>query len=269
MSSSRLLAIVTDPLEGIESVEEIRRRGNGNEIQVRLVVPAVEAGPVRHLLGDIDEAKRQAEDRLRTSLAELERHGIGADGSIGDPDPVQAARDALREAPADEVLIFERSGEERWFEGDLFERAQEQLEPPLHLVVLGAEGDGVDGHVVGTEEAGRGILAEDRDGVSLSDNLPRFHGRDLAGILVGIIGTIVVAVLAAVAAADSGTETGWEGAAILIAIGIALLNLAHVVGLTLFQSVHYRSGWGRLFGDVALVATPVAVLVNLLIVLFA
>jgi hypothetical protein len=269
MSAPRLLAIVTDPLEGVESVEEIRRRGDGEGVEVRLVVPAVEAGRFRHLLGDIDEPIHRAEDRLKVSLSELERHGLAARGSVGDPDPVQAARDALREAPADEVLIFERAGEDRWFEGDLFERAQEQLEPPLHLVVLGADGDGVDGHVVGTEDAGRGIVAEDRDGVSLSDNLPRFHGRDLAGILVGIVGTIVTAVLAAVAAANSGAVTGWEGAAILIAIGIALINLAHVVGLTLFESVHYRSGWGRLFGDVALVATPLAVLVNLLIVLFA
>jgi len=265
--SSRVLAIATDSLQGPEPVEEIRRHANG-DTELRLIVPAVEAGRFGHLLGDIDEPMRQAEGRLQASLAELKRHGLGATGAVGDPDPVQAARDALREAPADEVLIFERAGEERWFEAELFERAREQLEPPLRLVVLGADGDGVDGHVVGTEEQGAGIVDEAAGGFEISDNLPRFHPRDLVAMVVGVVGTIVTAVLAAaVVGGAPDTQSEWSAIAVLVAIGIALLNLAHVVGLTLFQSVHYRSGGGRLAGSISLIATPVAMLVNLAILL--
>jgi len=45
--------------------------------------------------------------------------------------------------------------------------------------------------------------------------------------------------------------------------------MAHVVGLTLFESVHYRGGFARLFRTLSMVGTPAAVLANLLIVLFA
>ena len=60
----RLLAIVTsDPL-GPESLREFRA-GNGSEgTDLRVVVPAVEANPLRHTLGDIDGPKREAEARL-------------------------------------------------------------------------------------------------------------------------------------------------------------------------------------------------------------
>jgi hypothetical protein len=57
--------------------------------------------------------------------------------------------------------------------------------------------------------------------------------------------------------------------AILIAIGVALANMAHVVGLTLFESVRYRGGFAKFFRTLALVVTPLAVVVNLLILLFA
>jgi hypothetical protein len=263
MSSPRLLAIVTEPLEGIEPIEEIRRRGDGEGVNLRLVVPAVEDSPFRHILGDEDPAHRLAEKRLETSLAELSRHGVAAEGSIGDADPVLAAQDALREEGADEVLIFERTeGQARWFEDGLFERAKEELEPPLRMVVL-RTGDSDGSHVVGIEEAAAGTLPDDEGEIEISDNLPRFSRRDLAGIVLGIGGTLAAALLAAAAASGGGSVAGAGAAAILIAIGIALINLAHVVGLTLFQSVHYRGTFARFFGTLALVGTPLAVLANL------
>ncbi|HEY8502649.1 MAG TPA: hypothetical protein VIL21_08185, partial [Solirubrobacterales bacterium] len=57
--------------------------------------------------------------------------------------------------------------------------------------------------------------------------------------------------------------------AILIAIGIALANLAHVVGLTLFEAIRYRGGFAKFFRSLALVATPLAIAINLAILLFA
>jgi len=263
MSSPRLLAIVTEPLEGIEPIAEIRRRGNREGVSLRLVVPAVEDSPFKHILGDEDPAHLLTKKRLETSLSELSRHGVAAEGSVGDPDPVLAAQDALREEAADEVLIFERTdGQARWFEDGLFERAKEQLEPPLRMVVLRTGGSG-GAHVVGVEEAVAGTVADDEDEVEISDNLPRFSPRDLAGIVLGIAGTLAAAILAAAAASGGDSVAGAGAAAILIAIGIALINLAHVVGLTLFQSVHYRGTFARFFSTLALVGTPLAVVANL------
>jgi hypothetical protein len=267
MSSPRLLAIVTEPLEGVEPVEEIRRHGNGDGVHLRLVVPAVEESPFQHMLGDVDEAARRAEKRLETSLAELGRYGVAAKGVIGDPDPVLAAQDALREEAADEVLIFERTGNQaRWFEDGLFERAKEELEPPLRMVMLRSD-DATGAHVVGVEEAPAGTVADDAGEVEISDNLPRFTPRDLGGMVMGVAGTLVAAVLAAATAAGGDSVAGAGAAAILIAIGIALVNLAHVVGLTLFQSVHYHGGFARFFGTLALVGTPLAVLANLILLI--
>ena len=66
--------------------------------------------------------------------------------------------------------------------------------------------------------------------------LPAFSRADLIGITIAIVGTITAALLAAAAATGSGPDSGWKAVAILVAIGIALVNLAHVVGLTFFES---------------------------------
>lgn len=264
---SRLLAIVTEPLNGSEPIAELRR-GAADGDEVRLVVPAVEESAFRHLMGDVDEPAHHAEEVLATSLATLRRQGIDASGEVGDPDPVLAAQDALREQPADEVLIFEHGGKRTpWFENGLFERAQEELEPPLRMVVV--EHDGGGDHVVDVERAARGtedLEAEHEVGGSYFPGMSR---SDFAGIVIGIGGTIVAAILAAAGAASASAVSGWHAAAVLIAIGVALVNMAHVVGLTLFESVHYRGGFANFFHIGSLVLTPAAVLANLLILIFA
>jgi hypothetical protein len=261
----RLLAIVTDSLDGDEPIDEIRRARNGDGSEVRIVVPAVEATSFRHTLGDIDEPRVEAEERLRAALEELGRHGVEASGEVGDPDPVQAAQDALLKAPADEVLIFERESEQaRWFEEGLFDRAQAALEPPLRMIVVHT-GDPDGEHVVGVEEAGAGTSRKEEDEIELSQNMPHLSSRDLAGIVIGIVGTIAAIVLAAVAASGPGPESGWKAVALGVAIAIALVNMAHVVGLTLFESVHYRGGFAKFFRILSLVGTPLAVLINLVI----
>jgi hypothetical protein len=268
MSERRLLAIITDAFGGPESIAELRRQANGGSAQVRLVVPAVEANPLRHTLGDVDEPKREAEDLLRVALGALRENGLDVTGRVGDPDPVQAAEDALLEAPADEVLIFEHSeGQARWFEHGLFERAQENLEPPLRMVVVESESDG-DDHVVAVEEAGSGTVDVGAEKEVGSAYLPGLSRGDFVGMVVGVVGTIVVIVLAAAATAEA-TPTGWQAAAILIAIFTALVNMAHVVGLTLMESVRYRGGFAKFFRDLALIGTPLALVVNLLILLLA
>jgi hypothetical protein len=267
----RVLAIVTDRVGGPESVAQIRHDADGGELELRVVVPAVEASPFQHTLGDIDEPRQEAEARLREVLEELRRSGIEAAGEVGDPDPVQAAQDALLKAPADEVVIFENVGDQaRWFEDGLFEKARESLQPPLRMVEVHHEDGGGGDRVVDVETAGPGLENLDAEHEVGSAYVPNLSRADFAGMVAGILGTIIVAVLAAAVTAGEGTkETGWEAVAILIAIGVALANMAHVVGLTLFESVHYRGGFARFFRILALVITPAAVLINLAILLFA
>lgn len=264
---TRLLAIVTDAVEGRESVEALRGPRGGEEVEVRVVMPAVEESAFRHALGDVDGPVREAGERLEASLEELRRSGIPASGAVGDADPVLAAQDALREAPADEVVIIEREPDQaRWFEEGLFERAREELVPPLRMVLVSAAGDGPP-RVVDVERSGAGT--EERPGAESEvfrddENLPSITRGDLGGMISGIVGTIAAIVLAA---AGPGPETTAGAAAILIAIGVSLLNMAHVVGLVLLESVNERGGPARFLRTTSLYGTPLAVLVNLILLL--
>ena len=267
----RVIAIVTDELHGSEPIEQLQANSNGGGMEVRVVVPAVEATPLRHTMGDIDEAKQQAEERLERNLKLLRENGVEASGEVGDPDPVQAAQDALLKGPADEVLIFEHpEAEAEWYEKGLYERAQESIEPPLRLVVLeGGDAQHSD-HVVDVEETGEGLVNPIADKeVAGGAYIPGMTRSDLAGMIAGVFGTIVVGVLAAAIASGAGHESGWEAMAILIAIGIALINLAHVVGLGIMESIRYRGGFAKFFRTMSLTLTPLAVVVNTAILIFA
>ncbi len=264
----RLLAIVTDDPIGPESLRELGPDGIpglGNEIDLRVIVPAVEATAFRHTLGDIDEPTREAEARLSRVLEELRANGIEAGGEVGDPDPIQAAQDALLKAPADEIVIFEHEREQaRWFEEGLLEKAEAGLEPPLRVVVLHSDQDGAE-HVVGVETSGPGTHDPAEGHEVGSAYLPGLSRGDFAGMVAGIFGTIVVIFLAAAVAVEKGEVTGRAAAAILIAIGISLVNMAHVVGLTLMESVRYRGGFAKLFRYLSLIGTPLAVVATLVL----
>jgi hypothetical protein len=266
----RLLAIVTDDPLGPEQLREIRpgdSHGQRNEIDLRVIVPAVEASAFRHTLGDVDEPKREAEARLGRVLDELRANGIEAAGEVGDPDPIQAAQDALLKAPADEIVIFEHEGAQaRWFEEDLLEKAEAGLDPPLRMVALHSDGNGTE-HVVGVETCGPGTHDPAEGHEVGSAYLPGLSRGDFAGMVAGIVGTIVAAILAGAVAGDNGEVRGRAAAAILIAIGIALVNMAHVVGLTLMESVRYRGGFAKFFRYLSLIGTPLAVVANLVLLL--
>jgi hypothetical protein len=269
--SRRVIAILTDNLHGSEPVEEILANADQDGVELRVVVPATEANALRHTLGDIDEPKHEAEQRLERALGTLRENGIEVSGEVGDPDPVQAAQDALLKSPADEVLIFEHCEEQsKWYEEGLLEKAQEGIEPPLRVVVVETGDDDHPDHVVNVEETGRGTINPIADQeVGGGAYIPGMTRSDFAGIVAGIAGTVIVAVLAAAVAGGNGHESGWEAVAILIAIGVALANLAHVVGITLFETVAYRGGFAKFFRTLALVFTPLAIVVNTAILVFA
>jgi hypothetical protein len=269
--SRRVIAILTDNLHGSEPVDQILTHADRDGVELRIVVPAVEATAFRHTMGDVDEPRVEAEERLERALGTLRERGIEVSGEVGDPDPVQAAQDALLKAPADEVLIFEHSEEQsKWYEEGMLERAQEGIEPPLRVVMVETGDDEHPDHVVDVEETGQGTVnpLEGRE-VAGGAYIPGMTRSDFLGIVVGILGTIVAGVLAAVAASGSEAKAGWAAVAILVAIGIALVNLAHVVGLTLFESIGYRGRFARFFHTMSLAITPLAVLVNAAIVIFA
>jgi hypothetical protein len=102
--------------------------------------------------------------------------------------------------------------------------------------------------------------------VRLSQNLPPFTRGDLIVASIAIAGTIVAIVLAAT---GPGVQTAAGATQILIAMGISLINMAHVVGLLLIDSVGDEGAGHTYLRTLSAIATPAAVLANLLISLLA
>jgi len=264
----QVLAILTDPLEGDEEIAEVRRALADGAAELRVIVPAVEPTAFRHALGDVDGPGERARETLEQSLRALRGAGIVATGEVGDPEPIRAVQDALLLAPVDEVVIFEHAkSQRRWFESDLFERAREEIEPPLRMVEIETDGDRAP-HVVEVEESGAGTVEPTEKEIGAS-YLPGLTRADFAAMVAAVVGTIAVGVLAAVVTAERGADSGAGAAAILIAIFTALINMAHVVGLTLFESVHYRGGFETFFRTLSLIGTPAAIVANALILVLS
>lgn len=101
------------------------------------------AGPVagaqqRH--EGTDAGAAQARWRLRQAIETLRASGIGADGSIGSPDPFTAVQQMLRREPFDGVIVSTLpSGLSRWLGMDLPRRLERHLNVPVTTVEAGEQ----------------------------------------------------------------------------------------------------------------------------------
>jgi len=82
-----------------------------------------------------DEAAADAQERLDAMLAHLEGLGVVATGEVGYRDPVEAARDALRRHPADEIILSTLpTGISRWLGTDAPSRLKSAVSVPVVVV---------------------------------------------------------------------------------------------------------------------------------------
>jgi hypothetical protein len=263
---TRTLVVANEAAVGAEMRDALLQHLGDGSGQVFVVAPALSDSALKHTLGDVDGAIGPAEDRLRRTLEELRKAGIEASGEVGDADPILAINDEIEKFHPDRVLVVAHRDEDGAFaERGLLEQAQRDLDlPVVELVVDHAEAP----HVLDVKEAGS--VADRRKGWRPSSNWPPLSRRDVGGIVVAVLGTLLLGVLAADCVAEGGNFEGGglEGACIarvLIALGMALINLAHVVGLFLFQTVAYEGMWSRFFARLSLFGTPAAVAVSLLL----
>jgi hypothetical protein len=256
----RILVVAAEEHVAEPVRRELAEYANGRRAEVRVVVPALADSPFQHAAGDVDEPMERAQDQLETSLSEARQAGVEAGGRVGDADPLRAIEDALYEFPADEIAIVTHpAAHARWLEGDLFERAKDRFGAPLtHFVV----DDGiveVAGHRARNGEALR------REPVSEMPNLPRFSARDVAGIVFAVVGTLILIVIAATNPDETGSGFDFDALHTIIAGAFALVNIAHIVGLVLFESVGYSGPAQRFFANLSLYGTAAAICVSLLL----
>jgi hypothetical protein len=81
----------------------------------------------------------QARSRLQATLKSFREAGLLAAGTIGNPDPYQAAKNALASFRVDDVVVSTLDAtRSRWLRGNIIERLQEHSGKPVEHVEAGA-----------------------------------------------------------------------------------------------------------------------------------
>jgi hypothetical protein len=123
------LVLASKTLEGESLIERLKAKGGADGQRLFIVVVPQPDGT--------GEAPRQARARLAAMLDRLHASGLLASGMIGDPDPYNAAANALELFRVDDIVIStlpnERSG---WMRANLIERVQNATSAPVEHVVV-------------------------------------------------------------------------------------------------------------------------------------
>jgi hypothetical protein len=132
---TRILVVANETVAGSDLIEAVKRRAEEGPVAVHVVCPQNQ--PKHGGVIYEDETLAAAENRLQLTLTLLREAGIEADGEVLDPDPYEAAMDALREAAYHEIIVSThpetRSG---WLRQGLPDRlARDSGLPVEHVVV--------------------------------------------------------------------------------------------------------------------------------------
>ena len=132
----RILVVANETVGGGGLLDEIRRRSEGVNEQVLVVVPALNS-PLKTWTSDEDGAREAAQQRLEASLASMRASGIDAHGEVGDGDPLQAIEDAVRTFAPDELIISTHPPERsHWLGRGVVVGARERFALPVTHVVV-------------------------------------------------------------------------------------------------------------------------------------
>ena len=114
-------------------------RGDG-DVEVRVVSPASDVSRLEWLANDEDDARAAAERKADATARSTDARVV--DAGVGDPDPLKAIEDALREWPADEVVVITPPEDEaNWLESDADAARQRFGAPVTHLKLSPSESE--------------------------------------------------------------------------------------------------------------------------------
>jgi hypothetical protein len=122
----RVLLVVDDACDA----DALAALGRDGGTAVFVVAPAVSSRMSR-LTGD-EQAYGRAEEHLDGTVRALQKLGLEAKGQVGSHDPVQAADDAMREFPADEIVfVLHRGDDTDWLERGVVDAARARYAVPV------------------------------------------------------------------------------------------------------------------------------------------
>jgi hypothetical protein len=132
-----VLVVANDALAGEELRAQIKR-SEASRTEVDILAPVL-TSRLHYTVSDIDSALADARARLGRSLAWAEQHGIAARGEVGDPNPITALEDELRDFGADEVIVVMHPDErETRQEQAQLERLRSELDVPVTQLIVSA-----------------------------------------------------------------------------------------------------------------------------------
>jgi hypothetical protein len=147
----RILVLANETVGGRALLAELENRCKGRNSEILVVVPALTSSPLEHWASDVDRALDEARERLDASLAAMERTGLRARGYVGDHhEPNSSLEDALRDFPADEVVISTHPPHKsRWLERGVVTRARREVPLPITHVVVDLEAEAAPAQAAG------------------------------------------------------------------------------------------------------------------------
>ena len=135
--AKRILVVATAPVGEQSLRDRIRAHAGTEDAEVRVVAPAADISRLDWLTNDEQEARAEAGERAVDAGLAVAPDTAAVDAEVGDTDPVQAIEDALREFPADELVVVTHPDEDAgWLEQGTAEEALDRFDLPVtHLVV--------------------------------------------------------------------------------------------------------------------------------------
>src|SRR5664279_790797 len=134
----RLLVVITTEVADDVLHDFVRKRG-GDDAEMLVVAPASEISRLDWLTNAEDDARTEAASLAVKTAEATPTEDVEA--RVGDSSPVKAIEDALREFPADEVLVVTRpDNDASWLEEGSGETAQTRFRLPVIRVTVAEDG---------------------------------------------------------------------------------------------------------------------------------
>src|SRR5215210_3451718 len=137
-----ILVLANETIGGKALLDAVRERHAAGDASFFVVVPQTRP---RH--GNVvydDVVRESAQVRIDLALAFMREEGIHGTGEVGDPDPFNAAMDAVHAHDIDEIIISTLPATSSgWLRRDLPGRLHEETGLPVHHVVVDLVRDGL------------------------------------------------------------------------------------------------------------------------------
>lgn len=136
-----VLILANETIAGGALLERIKERAeHGSRFFV--VVPQTRPRHGNVIYDDV--VRDSAQVRMELAVEYIRDLGASAEGEVGDQDPFNAAMDACRAQPIDEILVGTKPAQSSaWIKRDLIERLDEATEVPVEHVVVDIDKDGL------------------------------------------------------------------------------------------------------------------------------